>query len=116
MTAAPELPLPLPEPSGHADTKAVDNTDNKMPTIVADAIAKCLERRLASAADSDLAWWEQNPDLVIVEEQLRTAVFINRAGKIAIRQARPFDDDDAFVFIRPEHAPALIRRLQQLIG
>jgi hypothetical protein len=38
-------------------------------------------------------------------------------GHICLRQEDPGseDGDDICVFIRPEHVPALIRRLQQLI-
>jgi hypothetical protein len=64
----------------------------------------------------DLEWWEDNKNCVIAQEQLLTAVYLAARDDICIRQqVRDIEQDDACIFVRPEHVPALIRKLQELI-
>jgi hypothetical protein len=74
------------------------------------------EREAADAA-ADWRWWidPENAPVILCHEQLATAVFVATRGDICFRQQIPGTEDDISVFIRPEHVPALIRRLQQLI-
>jgi hypothetical protein len=65
--------------------------------------------------DPDLECWDDNRDCTLVEWQPRTAVYTNDADAIVIRQhATAAEGEDGCVYFRPEHIPALIRKLQQL--
>ena len=70
---------------------------------------------LLREADDDAEWWQdaENQSAIITRQQLATAVYLASRGDICIRQEnRDPIEDDVCVFIRPEHVPALIRRLQ----
>jgi hypothetical protein len=52
-------------------------------------------------------WCES--ESIVLREQPATAVYINQAGDIVIRQANTYgDDDDDFIFLRPENVPHLV--------
>jgi hypothetical protein len=52
-------------------------------------------------------WCES--ESIVLREQPATAVYINPAGDIVIRQANAYgDDDDDFIYLRPENVPALV--------
>jgi hypothetical protein len=57
---------------------------------------------------SDRFDWAHD-DSVVIREQPATAVYTNTSGDIVIRQANAQgDDDDAFIFLRPENVQALV--------
>jgi hypothetical protein len=68
------------------------------------------------ASDDDWHWWQddENQSAIITRQQLSTAVYVASRGDLCIRQENP-GQDDICVFIRPEHVPALIRRIQQAL-
>jgi hypothetical protein len=74
------------------------------------------EKPIAQAEAADrFDWSADNPDIAI-HEQPMTAVYENPYGAVVIRQeSRNSDEDDHFVFFRPESIPDLIRRLQSMI-
>jgi len=57
--------------------------------------------------------WADDADIVI-EEQPRTALYINPRNSVVIRQSRWPEDEDAIVIITRENLRALIRRLQEI--
>lgn len=58
--------------------------------------------------NSDDFDWAEN-DSVILSAQPATAVYTNRYGDVVIRQHG--DDEDAFIFVRPENAQALCQAI-----
>ena len=87
--------------------------------LVAGLEARERAKREAEDAAADWRWWvdPQNEEAIICRQQLALAVYVASRGDICIRQEDlgSKDGDDISVFIRPEHVPALIKRLQQLI-
>jgi hypothetical protein len=60
--------------------------------------------------------WADNKNYVIAQEQLLTAVYVAARDDICIRQQdRDIEQEDVCIVLRPEQAPALIRKLQELI-
>jgi hypothetical protein len=88
------------------ETEAEKPIDRKVVDLVA--------RTLVSAPAPDTEdWWSHNTDSVVISEQLQVAVYLAARNDICIRQEARccYDDDDACVFIRPEHLKAVIARL-----
>ena len=54
---------------------------------------------------------------VVLQQQMRTAVYWNTHGALVIRQEAPDHwDADPLVCIRPEHVPALIAAMQKAMA
>jgi hypothetical protein len=82
---------------------------------VVDLVPRTFVPAPAREADSE-DWWSHNSDSVVVSEQLQIAVYLAARDDVCIRQeSRCCDDDDACVFIRPEHLRALIARLTSFL-
>nr|WP_298689679.1 hypothetical protein [uncultured Dongia sp.] len=72
-------------------------------------------------ATGDQGWelwdWQKDRADVIVPTQLAIAAYRATRGMIAIRQERDeYEDQDHIVLVHPKHIPALIERLQRLVG
>jgi hypothetical protein len=85
--------------------------------LISEYEARERARKAEEDANADWRWWGDpaNAPDILCHEQLATAVFVASRGDICFRQQIPGTDDDISVFVRPEHVPALIKRLQQLI-
>lgn len=60
-----------------------------------------------------LSFWRDSEDVVVVEEQSRTAVYTNTRGAIAIRQeSRDGDNEDPVIVLRRENVEALVAALK----
>jgi hypothetical protein len=59
----------------------------------------------------------KNAQTIVCKQQLALACYVADRGDVCIRQEDLGSEEgyDVCVFIRPEHVPALIRRLQQLV-
>src|SRR5262245_16886548 len=70
---------------------------------------------LAQAAGDDpddFDWDNPEEDSIVLREQRATAVYLNRAGDVIIRQ-RSWPEDDAFVYIAPENAVAFMEGMAE---
>ena len=65
----------------------------------------------AELPDQEINWRDA---AVCIEEQPRTAVYLNPRDQVVIRQMA-WPDEDPFVVIGLEHLPALIRELQSYL-
>jgi hypothetical protein len=63
----------------------------------------------------DFDWITDRAD-VIIEEQPRTAVYLNTVGAVVIRQeTHPYDDGDPCIRILPDRLPALVTALKRYL-
>lgn len=65
-------------------------------------------------SEDDFDWFRD--ESVIMREQPATAVYQNKGGAIVIRQEKTWQEEDPFVFIRPEFIPTLVRALLNEAG
>jgi hypothetical protein len=72
----------------------------------------------AAAEAREPEWdWRSDDEVLAIREQPLTGVWLNPSNAIVIMQDRPGEDEpEAFVFIRPESVPMLIRKMAALIG
>jgi hypothetical protein len=67
----------------------------------------------ASDDNKDFDWYAD--DLVVLQEQPRTALYFNPNGALVIRQVNEYFDDP-FVFIAPEYFESFMEKLSDLFG
>jgi hypothetical protein len=67
----------------------------------------------AAAEAREPEWdWRSDDEVLAIREQPLTGVWLNPSNAIVIMQDRPGEDEpEAFVFIRPESVPMLIRKM-----
>jgi hypothetical protein len=122
VASTPTEPIDICPPETEVVEAVVAAAAGDRSAVELERVLRAYEERQAAAkaeadANADWRWWidPENAPVILCHEQLATAVFIATRGDICFRQQIPGTDDDISVFIRPEHVPALIKRLQQLI-
>jgi hypothetical protein len=71
------------------------------------------------AGRDDDAYWrsEAAREDIVAHEQQTIAVYVNERNQLVIRAERnPLDDNDTFIVIDKAHAPALLRRIGELVS
>ena len=70
-----------------------------------------------SATGESCAWdWRDDADDLVVPEQPAIAVYTNPADAVVIRQQGTWNDDDAWIWFSPDHAPAIAKAILEAAG
>ena len=97
-TGASEIELPLISPTAGADAAASE------------------PEAAALGNDSEFDWLRSDA-CIVLPEQLATAIYVNTAEALVIRQEKSWDrDEDSFVYIRPEYAISFAKHLLKAAG
>jgi hypothetical protein len=71
---------------------------------------------LEAQEDFEFDWFSAD-DCIVLREQPATAIYVNKANALVIRQEKTWDrDEDTFVYIRPEYAINFAKYLLKVAG